>query len=107
MMTTTRVATAAAQIAASARTAVDLGQQPDAALDLAARCAQQHAADARNRRGVFRTETSAEAIEEALFTGSVAADILDGTISRPSTGNVREFALAVLATDTAGLDVEL
>lgn len=64
------------------------------ALDLAARSAKANATDARTRGGIWATESTTEQIEEALFFGSVASDALDGTISRPSTGNVREYILA-------------
>lgn len=51
---------------------------------------------ARKRIGKFRYETTSDEIERLGFLGAVAADILDGTVSRPSTGNVREYALSLL-----------
>lgn len=82
----------------AAKLSVDLGgYAPEEALILAAKLAVQDAHRARTRDGYWAYETSSEALEDAVFAGSVASDVLDGTVTRPSTGNVREYALAQLA----------
>lgn len=88
---------AVANIVTGAHVAVTFGVEPEEALNMAARNVRQTATDARTRGGIWAGETSSRQIEDALFQGSVAADILDGTVSRPSTGNVRAYALDLLA----------
>ena len=73
-----------------------MGETRDDALTSAARGFIANAEDARARRGVYRFETSSETIEDVLFHASVARDILDGNVSRPSVGNVRAYALSLL-----------
>lgn len=85
---------AVANIVAGARVGVSFGLEPEVALDMAADNAKQTATDARTRGGIWASETTTRQIEDALFQGSVASDILDGTVERPSTGNVRAYALA-------------
>lgn len=81
----------------AARIGVRLGGlTPEQALDVVAINAKTEATRARQRTGLWASETTSSAIEEALFAGSVARDILDGTIERPSTGNVRQHALRTL-----------
>lgn len=87
---------AVANIVAVARTAASFGMEPEKALDFAAAATKQTATDARTRGGIWASETTTRQIEDALFQGSVASDILDGTVERPSTGNVRAYALAQL-----------
>lgn len=65
----------------------------DQALGFAARAAVANAENARTRTGIWASESTKEQIEEVLFFASVARDALDGTTSRPSTGNVREYVL--------------
>ena len=90
----TEVAEALAGITSSTITMSGGKISAEKALDLAARSAQQNAMDALTRTGIWTTESTSEQIQETLFFGSVAADALDGEISRPSTGNVRQFILA-------------
>lgn len=94
------IPTAVNHIVSAATVAINLAgmNHPDA-LDFAAQSAREVAHDARTRTGFYTTETTTRQIEDATFVGSVAADILDGTTERPSTGNVRAYALALL-TDT-------
>lgn len=88
---------AATNLANAARIGVELGgMSPEAALDMAAKQAVQTATDARTRSGIWSSETSSRQIEDALFQGSVARDVLDGEVSRPSTGNVRSYALGLI-----------
>lgn len=80
-----------------AKVAMDLrGLSAADALDCAAEYAIQDGRDACARTGAWRTESTAEQIEAATFQAAVARDILNGTVSRPSTGNVRDYALALL-----------
>lgn len=98
-MTTTEpltIPTAVANIVAAARVGVEFGMTAEAALDMAAANAKQTAVDARTRNGVWAYESTTRQIEDAMFQGSVASDILDGSVSRPSTGNVRTYALSLL-----------
>lgn len=88
---------AATYIARVARVGVELGKQsPEAALDTACELAVQNAQNALDRVGQWASRATTQQIEEAVFHGSVAQDILDGTVTRPSTGNVRAYALAVV-----------
>lgn len=81
-------------IARNATIAIELGGlSREDALDLAARKSVEAARDARTRTGVYAHETTSETIEEVRFYGAVARDILDGDISCPSVGNVRQAAL--------------
>ena len=73
------------------------GIRPEAAVDQIARALVTRATDARTRNGSWASETTTEEIDAALFYGVVARDILDGTVPRPSTGNVREYTLALVA----------
>jgi hypothetical protein len=86
-----------ANLVTAARVAVELGgMSADDALSLAARGAVSEAHAAATRGGRWAVESTTEQIDATLFQGSVARDILDGTVSRPSTGNVRAYALALL-----------
>ena len=94
-MSITTIKEAAESIAKTALVAVELcGMGSGDALTFAAVKTLEGARDARTRSGVFAFETSSEQIAEWAFIGAVAGDIVDGNISRPSTGNVREYALA-------------
>lgn len=89
---------AAEYIAHLAKMHIDFtGESPADALTAAATEVTRLAGEARTRTGMFTVEMRSELLEEWLFLGSVARDILDGDVSRPSTGNVREFALARMA----------
>lgn len=83
-------------LAAAARVGVDFGMAPEAACDIAARNAVQTATDARTRAGIWASSTSTEQIETAQFMGVVASDVLDGTVTRPSVGNVRQALLTAV-----------
>ena len=94
------MATAAEQLATAASTILSVaGEHFDAnsALDYACKHATDNATEARTRGGQWAYESTSEQIEEALFFGSVASDILDGETTRPSVGNVREYALKHMA----------
>ena len=54
------------------------------------------AKDARKRVGAFAATVSADNAELWVFHGSVASDVLDGSIVRPSVGNVRAYTLALI-----------
>lgn len=96
-MTTSHIQNHVQYLVNAARIAVELGGlTPEQALDLVARNATQNATQARTRGGRWAQETATATIDEALFAGSVARDILDGAIFRPSTGNVRNYALSAL-----------
>lgn len=83
------------QIARVAYIAVVEGHlEVDAALDHVAKIAISDANDARARRGAFATHLTTDQRDAFIEYGQVAADILDGTVSRPSTGNVRDYARA-------------
>ena len=71
----------------------DFGTSLEETVDRIAQGMVDNASDARTRRGVWASESTSEQIEAALFYGSVARDVLDGSIARPSTGNVREHTL--------------
>ena len=73
------------------------GTRPEEAVDQVARDLVTRATDARTRNGSWAFETTTEEVEAALFYGMVARDILDGKVARPSTGNVRAYALALVA----------
>lgn len=84
-------------LAIAARLGVQVGgMTADAAADLAATNAKQTAFDARTRNGIWASTTSAAQIEDALFMGTVASDVLDGTVRRPSVGNVRQALIATV-----------
>jgi hypothetical protein len=101
---TLTIAQAATNIATAARVAVRLGGlAPAAALDFAADDAIRDARDAHARRGTWEHKSTTEQIEDARFQGSVGRDILDGT-HRPCVGNVREFALGLLANNTSSTE---
>ena len=81
-------------IARNATIAVELGgMSPAKAIDIAARTSIGTATAARTRTGIYAQETTSEMIEEIQFHAAVARDILDGEVSRPSVGNVRQAAL--------------
>lgn len=91
---------AAANLANAARIGIELGGlTPEAALDRVAELAVENASLARTRGGHWARESTSEQIEAALFQGSVARDVLDG-VDRPSTGNVRTYALGLLRNDS-------
>lgn len=97
---TTAIQQAATNIANAARIAVDLGgMTPDAALSLAARNEVENSHAATSRNGHWASETTSEQIDAVAFQASVAADILDGSVTRPSTGNVRAYALTLVTTE--------
>jgi hypothetical protein len=88
------IAESAANLANAARIGVDLaGVDKAHALDAVCRDAVSIAHKARTRDGFFAREFTTAQLEPYLFQGSVAADILDGTVERPSVGNVRQYAL--------------
>ena len=88
---------AVATIANLAAMRVDFaGETAETALNEAAQAFITQASDARARRGVFTQETTSEQMEDVRFLASVARDILDGEVSRPSTGNVRAYALSLI-----------
>jgi len=96
-MTEISIPTAVQNIVTAARVAMDLGgMESIEALDHSAHIARQIGRDARARVGRWARETDTETIEAHCFQGSVAADILDGTVERPSVGNVRSYALQLL-----------
>jgi len=79
-------------IARVAEVAMSLGgSSVEWAVDYAAKNVADDAKKARKREGIFAGEMTSEALEEWAFLGSVAHDVINGTISRPSTGNVREY----------------
>lgn len=82
-----------------ARTARNFGPMlnltPAEAVDRVARSVVDSAHDARTRTGTWARETTTQQIDDAMFQGTVAADILDGTVARPSVGNVRAHTLAL------------
>ena len=91
------ISNAAATIANLATMRVDLaGEATETALNAAAQAFIDQASDARLRRGVFAEETSPERMKDVFFIASVARDIIDGEVSRPSTGNVRAYALSLI-----------
>lgn len=64
-----------------------------------------NATDARTRGGQWARESTTEQIDEVLFYGTVALDVLDGDVERPSVGNVREHTLRLARRGMAsGLD---
>lgn len=108
MATTSHIQNHVQYLANAARVAVELGGlAPGRALDMVARNAQAEATLARTRGGRWAQESTTAAIDEALFAGSVARDILDGAVFRPSTGNVRNYALGVLQAVLADQPVEV
>lgn len=77
-----------------ARLSVELGgYTPEDAVDRAARLVEVDAKKAANREGIFAGVMTYELLEEWRVLGSVARDIINGTVVRPSTGNVREYAI--------------
>lgn len=84
-------------LANTVRLATSFGKTPDEAMNLAAEAAVKSGHDARTRGGIWASESSAEQIEDALFMATVARDVLDGRVARPSVGNVR-MALAERAS---------
>ena len=96
---------AAELIARQALIVVDLGgMEADAALTYAAETVRSNARDARQRTGIFAGPMTTEQLDEWGFLGAVAGDVLDGSIERPSTGNVRSFALAALLAEVGAYD---
>lgn len=91
------IANAAHAIANLASIRMECTDEPrEDALTTAAESFIANAQDARTRSGSYRFETTSEMIEDVLFHGSVARDILDGDVSRPSVGNVRAYALSLI-----------
>ena len=91
------ISKAANSIAILASMRIDLaGEDVETALNAAARTFIDRASDARTRRGAFAGETTSEQLEDVMFLASVAHDILDGDVSRPSTGNVRAYTLSLI-----------
>ncbi len=94
----TSIGQAAQIVASTARVAIQLGALPvEAAIDAAIESCKQSSRDARNRTGIFRGETTTEAIADMLFVGAVAQDAAHNT-HRPSTGPVRDHIRALLET---------
>jgi hypothetical protein len=83
-------------IARTALVAVELGgmAHEDAVIQ-AAKITLDMAKAARSRTGIYAREMTTETLEEIAFHGSVARDILDGSV-RPSVGNVRQAVLEAL-----------
>jgi hypothetical protein len=80
-------------IARMAEVAMSLGASSvEWAVDLVVRNITDDAKKARKREGVFASEMTSEALEEWAFLGSVAYDVI-ANVSRPSTGNVREYVI--------------
>lgn len=90
-----------AEITRALAPTVEFQATPEEFLDVIARGFVDNATDARTRTGAWAFESTSEQIENALFYGTVASDILDGTVERPSTGNVRQYALNVLHATTS------
>lgn len=91
------IAKATNSIAILASMRMDLaGEDVETALNAAAQNFIDQASDARARRGAFARETTSAQLEDVMFLASVAHDILDGDASRPSTGNVRAYALSLI-----------
>lgn len=99
MDTTMSIPTACTNLANAARIILELSTAPvtpDEAIDTACDHARITAHNARTRHGIWARETTTRQIEDTLFQGSVAADILDGKVERPSTGNVRAYTLNLI-----------
>ena len=91
------ISNAATSIANLASMRMDLaGEDVETALNAAAQTFIDRASDARARRGDFARETTSAQLEDVMFFASVAHDILDGDVSRPSTGNVRAYTLSLI-----------
>ena len=97
MTNNSAIQNAAASIANLATMRKDLaGEDIETALNTAAQTFIDQASDARTRRGNFAQETTSAQMEDVMFLASVAHDILDGDVSRPSTGNVRAYTLSLI-----------
>jgi hypothetical protein len=72
------------------------GKSPEAALTEVLQAYRDEAKDADARTGPYQRFATTEEIENAMFMGAIACDIADGTIERPSTGNVRAYVLNLL-----------
>ena len=85
-------------LATTARILLDAGIVASAsdALTHAATNMVANAKDARKRTGAFSSTLSADNAELWVLYGSVAFDVLDGSVARPSVGNVRAYALALI-----------
>ena len=84
-------------LARTARIAVDFGEEVETAITVVATNYTKEADDAVARRGWFSHALTGEQIDQYRFFGAVARDVLDGTVSRPSTGNVRDYVRAQIA----------
>ena len=94
----TPIQTAARVIARNATMRCEmLGESRNVALHHAAESIQEEFVSLSKRTGWWAEELSTETIEQWKLFNSVAEDILDGTVSRPSTGNVRNYALNAMA----------
>lgn len=78
-------------LAGNVRMALDLapGLTIYSVVDRIAAHTVENATLASTRGGHWATESTPAQIEDALFMGTVASDVLDGTVARPSIGNVR------------------
>ena len=91
--------TAVQNLAAGARVAIEYGMSREDAVKLAADNAVKDGHAARTRDGHWARESTTEQIDGATFLAAVARDVLDGTVTRPSVGNVRDALLAELEED--------
>lgn len=86
-------------VVSNARSVMQLtGHTAPDSLNHAAGVVQDMAADAVKRHGEYAGEMTGEQLEDLVIAGSAARDILDGTTTRPSVGNVRAYALAQLTS---------
>ena len=87
-------------IARTARIRVDLANESPAT---AVRAVAADLIDGNRRRtartGEFASETSADTAESWAFFAAVAQDIIDGTVTRPSVGNVRAYTESLVQTE--------
>lgn len=102
----TTFAAAVAQILSYASVASDAFEhsesfQGEDPFDFGVQVAISVAARADARTGEFRFETPSEDIASALFVGTVAHQIKDGTYSVPSLGNIRAAAERTFAITTS------
>lgn len=86
---------AVAQITSTVPGLRNYGIDTEAAVIECATVAVESARRARSRIKPFDREMNTEQLEDIAFLGSVAQDILDGAVSRPSTGNVRQYAISL------------
>ena len=81
-------------LADAARMGVEIGGMDKLSATLiAAENAVKTGEAAKQRTGIWASETTTEQLADTAFMAMVGAEVLDGTVARPSIGNVRQAVI--------------